>query len=537
MSSEPSPPSNPYRTDYPGAGFFYGRASEIALLVESMRTGRQSLAAVMGGRGMGKTSLAIRVQSKLAGDPGTAVHLIRRASVDPVDFLSQIAVRLGRPLDASLPVESLVEAVRAGGRRVVLLVDEIDGLIASEPGQGVIEALRIAWEELAGQLGVVVFGGSALRGLLSRGNSPFLRAARWLPLRGLSLGDAAALIREPLHLTVPEPLVEVLWAQTGGHPLLLQAILERAVALGAPVVEQLPEAIRSVADDRLRPTLFPIWWDNLGERGQAVYGSLLAHRRPIERDEQAGIVGQGAQGWIEVLETTGVAHSEGTQVLPRGEMFRIWVEQSHPRSAQGVPESDRRLPEAIRSFGAHAFEEMVVSAVARWCRSVVEYPTWTLRSSRASGNARLLPEQHFQLSLVTALHQRDLLVEAEGLSSAGGRADVKVRWPPDPARRSCTEIKIWGRNDYREVTAQLLGYAVPEDDFACVVMIDRQARPLRAPYRDECLGGAGGAVLWPPPGSPSTPSYPAFVTRHDRAPGRPLRVYHFLVQLPPDEPG
>jgi hypothetical protein len=349
---------------------------------------------------------------------------------------------------------------------------------------------------------------------------------------------------------VPEPLVEVLWAQTGGHPLLLQAILERAVALGAPVtvgetlkslappvVEQLPEAIRSVADERLRPTLFPIWWDNLGDRGQAVYSSLLAHRRPIERDEQAGVLGQAAQGWIEVLETTGVVHSEGAQVLPRCELFRIWVEQNHPRPAHGVPESDRHLPEAIRSFGAHSFEEMVVSAIARWSRSVVEYPTWALRSSRVSGNARLLPEQHFQLSLVTALHQRDFLVEAEGLSSAGGRADVKVRWPPDPARRSCTEIKIWGRNDYREITAQLLGYAVPEDDFACVVMIDRQARPIREPYRAECLDGRDGVVLWPPPGSPSAPSYPAFVTRHDRASGRPLRVYHFLVQLPPDEPG
>src|ERR1700710_2278641 len=63
-----SPPSNPYRTDYPGAGFFSGRASEIALLVESMLTGRQSLAAVMGGRGMGKTSLALRIQSELSAD-------------------------------------------------------------------------------------------------------------------------------------------------------------------------------------------------------------------------------------------------------------------------------------------------------------------------------------------------------------------------------------------------------------------------------------------------------------------------------------
>ena len=332
------PPSNPYRTDYPGAGFFQGRSTEIALLVESLRTGRQSLAAVMGGRGMGKTSLALRIQAELASDPSLPVHLIRKVSVDPLDFLSQIAVRLGQPLDASLPVESIVAAVRRSpGGRVVLLADEIDGLLASEQGRSLMEALRIAWEELQGKLGLVVFGGSALRALLSSGSSPLLRAARWLPLKGLSLDDAATLIREPLHLTVPDPLVEVLWEQTGGPPLLLQAILERAVGLGAPVVDQLPEAVRRVTEERLEPTLFPIWWDNLGEGGQAVYRALLGHRQPVERNDQARVFGQAPQGWIEVLETTGLARSEGDQLLPRCELFRIWVEQNHPRAASGAP--------------------------------------------------------------------------------------------------------------------------------------------------------------------------------------------------------
>lgn len=531
-----SPPSNPYRTDYPGAGSFFGRASEIAVLVDSLRTGRQSLAAVMGGRGMGKTSLAIRIQDEIRADPGVTVHFIRKVSADPLDFLSQLSVRLARPIDASCPVESLVEAVRAApGRRVVLLADEIDGLIATEQGRDLVESLRIAWEELAGKLGVVVFGGSALRSLLNRGSSPFLRAARWLPLRGLSLDEAAALIREPLHLTVPDALVEVLWEQTGGHPLLLQAILERAVALGAPVVDHVPEAVQAIADERLDPTIFPIWWDNLGESGQTIYRALLTHRRPVERHEQAQLLGPASPAGIEVLETTGVARTEGDQVLPRGELFRVWVEHNHPRASHGAPASDRRLPDILRSFGAHAFEVLVASAIARWSRSVVEYPTWALRSGRASGNARLLPEQYFQLSLLTALHQRDLLVEAEGLSSGGGRADVKARWPPDPARRACVEIKIWGRNDYRDVVSQLLGYAVPQDDFAAVIMLDRQARPLRDPYLRECLAARPGHLVHGPVKGAETTAYPAFVTEHDRASGRPLRVYHFLVQLPPDE--
>jgi hypothetical protein len=544
----PIPPSNPYRTDYPGAGSFYGRAAEIAALVESMHTGRQSLAAVMGGRGMGKTSLAIRVLEELEANPSVTVHLVRKVAADPLDFLAQIAVRLGRPIDASCPVESLVAAVRAAPGRVVLLADEIDGLLASEPGRDLVEALRIAWEELAGKLGLVIFGGSALRSLLGRGSSPFLRAARWVPLKGLSLEEAAGLIREPLSLTLPDSLVEVLWEQTGGHPLLLQAILERAVSLSAPaatnpdalpalIVDRLPAAVRAIADERLEPTLFPIWWDNLGESGQAIYRALVAHRRPVERHEQARVLGHDPRAGIEVLETTGVARSDGDQVLPRGELFRVWAEHNHPRPSHVPPPSDRRLPEILRTFGAHAFEVLVVSAIARWSRSISEYPTWALRSGRASGNARLLPEQHFQLGLLTALQQRDLLLEAEGLSSAGGRADVKARWPPDPDRRAILEVKIWGRNDYRDVVSQLLRYAIPADEFACVIMLDRQARPLAERYRSECLDErSGGSVLWPA-SEGDTASLPTFVTRHQRPTGHPLRVYHFVVQLPPDDPG
>jgi hypothetical protein len=123
------PHGNPYRTDYPGAGVFCGRASEIALLVHALRTGRQSLAAIMAGRGMGKTSLALRVHAELAAGVSCEVHLIRKASADPLDFLSQIAVRLGSPLDAALPVESLVEAVRAAG------AGRVTGIARSEGDQ------------------------------------------------------------------------------------------------------------------------------------------------------------------------------------------------------------------------------------------------------------------------------------------------------------------------------------------------------------------------------------------------------------------
>ena len=53
-----------------------------------------------------------------------------------------------------------------------------------------------------------------------------------------------------------------------------------------------------------------------------------------------------------------------------------------------------------------------------------------------------------------ALQQHPLLIEAEALSSARGRSDLKTRWPAQPDRRACIEIKIWGRTGYADVITQ-----------------------------------------------------------------------------------
>ncbi|AGP35052.1 hypothetical protein BE04_44030 [Sorangium cellulosum] len=95
---------------------------------------------------------------------------------------------------------------------------------------------------------------------------------------------------------------------------------------------------------------------------------------------------------------------------------------------------------------------------------------------------------------------------------------------------------MWGGTGYKDVVEQVLGYAVPGDEFACIVMVDRQSRPLHERYREECLrAGTLGEIVWPDrDGSRSKVLYPAFITRHTQPSGGHLRVHHILVQLPPD---
>lgn len=85
---------NPYHTDYPGVGPFYGRGDELDLLERAVARGRRSIAAVMGGRGMGKTSFAIELQRRLHEREIATAHLIRHVHLTPETFLNRVGTCL-----------------------------------------------------------------------------------------------------------------------------------------------------------------------------------------------------------------------------------------------------------------------------------------------------------------------------------------------------------------------------------------------------------------------------------------------------------
>jgi len=524
---------NPYRPGEPKEAPFVGREKILDDLLDALRSGRRALAAVMGGRGMGKTSLAHQLKRRLEVEGESLVRLIARPDSDPRGFLAQLEHALGLPLDPLLPVESLIEAIEAIEQpRAVLVIDEVDNFLRPGFGRDLLENLRAAYEQLGGKLGIVILGGSSLRELLTSQSSPFLRTARWTPLYGLTLGESATLIREPLHLSLPDSMVETLWEQTGGHPYLLQFLMERVVTLGGDLASRISEAMSAVEAELATP-LFDIWWDNLTPRGQAAYRKLASLSGPLERREWARALGNGPDALVEILATTGVARADGGRVVPRGTLFHEWMMRNYPSPGAGetVPPEDD-LTARLAALQVHPFERSVVEGIADCARTIVEFPTFHLRTDPVPGNGGLVPEDHFQIMLLTALRQRHL-AEPEALSGGPWRSDIKVRWRADTTRRACVEVKIWNHTGYKEVVEQALKYSVRGDEFACVVMVDRQQGPLGPRYREVCLqDGKLGDILWQHDGA-SGGVYPAFITRHQAHWGGEVRVHHFLVQLPP----
>lgn len=526
---------NPYRSDLTADALFVGREELIATLVATVRDRRNAIHAVMGGRGMGKSSFAGQLAKRLGSD---AFTISLTGNVEGVTSKLSKAFRdtLGVDFDTSNPVDAFVAATRAhASGRVALVLDEVEKVIDDPRGIGFLDNIREAYERAGGSLAVIVLGGTKVRELLTGEASPFLRIAGPIhTLTGLALDEAAKLLREPLRLDVPDDVVEALWAETAGHPWLLQIFMENAVNRATSVTEvvaQIPGGMRD-AESRLHSIAFPLWWGNLQERGQEVYRRIARQSSSVPRARWVATFGNDPQPWLEVLASTGLVSLEHQEVLARGALFQRWVNETHPLVASaGAPDQDQ-LGVWLTSVGVDAFEHLVVRALATWARTTVEFPAAAIRREKPmkTGNAALQPEAFFQMHAIVALlqHERAIHAEPEALSMGPGkRSDIKVRSLLDSARRAVVEFKIFGRND-AEVVKQVIGYAAPEDTFAAVVSIDRGSKAMRPGYEKNCFDKAPHDRKNDPP---ARVVHPAFYTEHMRDRYGPLRVWHFLVQL------
>jgi hypothetical protein len=522
---------NPYRTDREADALFVGRNALIAELVAAVRDGRNAIRAVMGGRGMGKSSLARQLEKRLGSD---ALTVVVSGNV------RKVASVLGRALKVDLntddPVDALVQSARqpAAGR-VAIILDEVERVLGDPAGILFLDNLREAYERAAGSLALLILGGTGVRDLLMDEASPFLRIAGGIhTLTGLERNEAATLIREPLRIDVPDDVVDALWAETAGHPWLLQMFMELAVQRATrrtEVVAQLPVAIRD-AETRLHSIAFPMWWDNLRERGRDVYRRIARQSASVLRPEWVGRFGNDPRPWLEVLASTGLVALDEGAVLARGTLFQRWVQQNHPEVPPAPAPDEDALDAWLTTMGVDPFERLVVRSLAAWARATVEFPAAALQSAVAAknDNSALQPEAFFQMHSVVALlqHERDLTAEPEALSMKSmGRSDIKVRSRHDATRRACVELKIFGRKD-AEVVKQVMGYAAPGDTFAAVISIDRCKRPMRPAFEMRCFAGAPYDAKHD---APARVLQPVFCTEHAREGYSPLRVWHFLVEL------
>ncbi len=503
-------------------------------------------AVVLGGRGMGKSVFLHQIRTVLEDDGETRVVLI---SAPPPELtvracLDELAEALGVPsgpsrciriLDAYFGRDDVPE-------RLVLLFDEFDryaekgGISANPPGRGFFNDLEAARRDTPG-LGVMATGSLGVFVVRDVLGSSFLSRAYHIHLAPFRRPQEDFLARPftDRGAVLAAEVVDALHLATGGIPALVTYglqqlwLLERVPAerdvaeifadFRRGHAEYLRDLLRSVADARL------------SEAPRRVLEEIRQATEPMPRAQLEGVLAPATGPLdldlvdvLQLLEAAGLVRVEGS--LHSDDPLRV----SPIASILDLPASS-----AWSQVLAERLRGDLESLLAKLHRASADF----FRPGTAGTGKRLVPESVFAAHLALGFELLGWRTEREAHcvtpprspqgDGAAGRTDLKLR------RNGSTEVvlvevKIWGRNDYREAQGQIVSYWTEDVSLGAVVQLtDAELPDWPERYRRECLDPAG--LEFEADEMAGSSIRARFITSSP-APGLETPVDHYLVALP-----
>lgn len=499
------------------------RAAEVLL--------HNGSAVVMGGRGMGKSVFLRQLKSTLEREGGTAVLLFEAppAALTVEACLAYLAGALGVAVDpfSSRPLFDEYFARDGAPERLVLLFDEFDryaekGGPSSQPSGlfNDLEASRRSLPRLsilaAGSIGVFVF-----RDVLG---SSFLSRALHLRLRPLGRTDAEALARPFGDRGAPlsDDVLDALILASGGIPALLTYGFQQLWKLGREVTtgdvtatyksfeesygEYLRDLLSALTDPRLSDGPLRVW-----EHIQEDAGRIPREDLEAALGDPSGVLRLNLTDALHLLETVGVVRIAGSAL------------RDNPVTVYPIA-SLLNLPGRSPSEGdlrAHFLRDLT-TLVARLHRSSADF----FRPGR--DGKRLVPESVFAAQLALGFELLGWHSEREAQRGAG-RTDLLLRRNGD-VKVAVLEVKLWGRNDYREAQRQIESYWTDDVAAGAVVQVtDAELPDWPERFRRDCLDASGATIE--EVSVEGTPIQARFACSSVTAGGLEARVEHLLVRL------
>jgi hypothetical protein len=381
---------NPYNYHLPvrDDAMFFGRAELLSDLSSGLAQPVPLSAAVFGGRRFGKTSLLRKLQRDMAGQAGTSGN--RRLIpwyYDPQagypiacddDFFLLVLEGLRTSICEEMVPQALVEDTyvselrrgaglafevcfrmligEAGQRvRLVMLIDEAEALLTAPWGAELRPVLRrlLSNSTIVDSLALVMAGSTAFHTQVAEKDSPLENILTRYSLNNLTHGETLALAREPNQGLFRADAAEEVWRQTGGHPCLVQFIMQE---LWRDVAEATVENVQDIAStfpERLNH--FESWRAALSPLAHAVYRWIATQDAPPSfggirrRFAIAGgadlLHAWNALGYHGVIAVTGAGRSR--QFATAGQMFRDWF--LGDLAAHAVEPISQRIAHAARA--------------------------------------------------------------------------------------------------------------------------------------------------------------------------------------------
>jgi energy-coupling factor transporter ATP-binding protein EcfA2 len=496
---------------------------------------RGGSAVVLGGRGMGKSVFLRQLRAALEADGDTRTVLVSAppAALTVEACLGQLARRLGVAAGDYFSSSEIVEAYFAREdvpERLVLLFDEFDRYAKSAspageaPGRGFfndLEATRRDVQPLGvlatGSLGVFVvrdvLGSSFLARALRVGLTPFARdAVDHLARPFAEVGRAPA-----------ENVLDNLHLAAGGIPALLTYGLQRLWELDREPAErdvaELFAAFRRDHGEYLKDLLRSVADPSLSAAPQRVLDRIRQASGPVQRSELEAVLGKPGPLDLDLIDVLLLLEAAGL-VRVDGSIHADDPVSVHPiASILDLPQAS---PPAT-DLGERLLRDLE-ALLSKLHRASADF----FRPGRGGKGKRLVPESVFAAHLALGFELLGWRTEREA-QSAAGRTDLKLRRNAS-SEVMLVEVKIWGRNDYREAQRQIERYWTAEVTRGAVVQItDADVPEWVERYRRDCLEPLGIEVEPRPlEGSPIA----ARLVATSRLDGDvTARVDHYLLRL------
>lgn len=486
---------------------------------------------LLGGRGMGKSVFLRQLAARLSEDPQVQVVLCGAPPAPPTfqGALEQIAAALGvavgpRP-DAGRIITSFLEQ-QPQRRAVVLLFDEMDGYALREGdvplGRLLFNHLEAVSRELSGRLRVFAAGGLGVFTLRDLLGSGFLSRAARLLLFPFTEAEAAQLAR-PFAERGAELSPEVqkaLHLASGGIPALLAYGLEALWECAAPTEADVADAygeFNELHADFLHDSQRSIAHPALSEVPQRVLDLLRRGDGQLSQQELS----------------RACASVERLEVTPR-DVLDLLQAAGRIRLTSPV-HSDPVLARLVTSILNVQREDRLQDTAQRQLLLDVERILAGVHALSPDffrpvpgGAKELVPESVFSAFLSMGLGFAGWISERE-VQQGQGRTDVKLRHPRFRGT-AFLEVKIWGRNNYKEIQEQVARYwSTDTIAAAAIVLTDGDIPDWEERYQHECLSRPALQVERHQPGAPLRGRLTVRATSAD---GFPVEVEHLLLRIP-----
>ena len=309
---------------------------------------------VAGGRRMGKTTLLRRVEQDLKDnierlqksglwvipiyiDGQRLPHSFSAPDIWGLLF-SQLHSALkgnaqsSKPLDFDLFTAKVISILKdlEVDPRIFVMFDEIERILACDWSYSFLESWRGLLHntpEIDKYFTVIFTGAREMGALQDDVTSPLANILEWKDLHSLNYEDACKLMQEPIDYQWSEPFLKRVYNETGGHPMLLQYVMQRICQTPLESADQsIEQIIKDVGPDH--HWQFSQWWEKYcSTTAQQVYARLPDNGATLSLKTLTDEFGTNeANGAVKILQHVGLiaAEEDGFEFRYSGNMFRRW---------------------------------------------------------------------------------------------------------------------------------------------------------------------------------------------------------------------